>query len=217
MRLRTGVGFAGLGAMVAAIWLRIGKDDVPVHRAAPGHEQIAAPSPRPPAGPAVTSPEAPARDGSSHGDDDKDDVVGSTDPTSKDYDPVTIVQATQAAASELLKKEPRVAQFADRREAVLQAHVAERLRRLSFETKVNANCRTSSCELTVQGAKSVEDMNAVMEAIDPSGLAEAAQIGSLADPSAPGGRAIQLTLLYSAALRDHAAYEAWLRQRTRRP
>ena len=213
MKLRAWVAFAGLGALTAVIWFRIRKDDAQAYRASSSHKEVAAPLPGRPSEPAQPWADRRGGNGSSSDRDDKGDVIGSTAPTSKEYDPITIVQATHAAASDLLKKEPRVAAFADRREDLLQAHIAARLRkRLSFDTKVDTKCRASSCELTVQGARNVGDMNAVIEAIEPSSLAEAAQIGTLADPSDPEARAIQITLLYSAALRDHAAYEQWLRQ-----
>lgn len=207
--------FAGLGALAAGLLIRARPHDPEARPAVavqdPGHaEEESASRPRPPPRVAPRRPASRdgARDTAASG-----DVIGSTDPTSPSYDPTTIMMTMHVRPSELLKQEPRDPAFAGPRELALRDHVVARLhKRIAFEAKVDTRCYTSSCELTVQGAGNVQEMNTALEAMDLSRLAEAAEVGSLKDPEDPQRRIMQITLLYSAALRDHAAYDRWVRK-----
>lgn len=140
------------------------------------------------------------------------DVIGSTDPTSKLYDPITLMRVMNVAPLELMNKEPRDAAFAGPREAALRARIEERLRkRLDLDARVDVKCHTSSCEVTLQPATGTGDLAAAVQALDLDTLAEAMQLGpaSMADVRQ---KAVSIIMLYSSELRDHAAYERWLRQ-----
>lgn len=141
------------------------------------------------------------------------DVIGNVDPRSKDYDPITLSRVTRTRPSELLSKEPRDPAFAETRERALRARLAVRLRtRISFETRVDVECRTSSCDVTVQGPASVDDMNAVLDAIDLGALSEVTEIGTTTGEGSSDQRAMKIVMLYSAERRDHASYDQVLKQ-----
>lgn len=213
MKMRTFVllAFAGLGALAAGLLVRIRYDDPTARPAAPEPKQVDVKPPSPTAPPPRVAPRRPASPGGARDTAASDDVIGSTDPTSASYDPTTIVQTMNARPSELLKKEPRNPAFAGPREITLRDHVMARLhKRIPFEAKVDTRCYTSSCELTVQGARNVDEMNAALNAMDLSRLAEAAETGASKDPEDPQRWLIHIILLYSAALRDHAAYDQWV-------
>lgn len=214
MKLRTLVlpAFAGLGALTAGLLVHVRDRDPEARPTAPGSNPVetkpASPAPPPRALPRRPASRDGVRDTAQSG-----DVIGSTDPTSPSYDPTTIVQTMQVTPSEILKKEPRDPAFAGPREIVVRDRVVERLRkRVPFETKVDTKCYTSSCELTVQGASNVDEMNAALEALDLDGLVDTTEIGSSKDPDDPERRSLRIVLLYPAALRDHDAYDRWLRQ-----
>ena len=214
MRVWILVGAAGLGALTAGIAVVARHGDAAVSSPTPSHvrgERVPVDRSVQPGRSAFSRRgSGPATQGEMA---EVGDRIGDTDPTSREYDPVTITLATHAKPSELLKKEPRNPTFADSREAELRGQLVERLQaRLPFETKLDVDCHTSACELTVHGAHGVDQMNAVLEAIEPSRLADSAEIASIQVPDDPEARGIQVTLLYSAALRERAAYEQWLRQ-----
>jgi hypothetical protein len=215
MKMRTFVplAFAGLGALAASLLVRIRNHDPAAGPAAPESRQVAGRPSSPTATPPRVAPRRSAGPGGARDSAGSGDVIASTDPTSPNYDPTTIVMTTQTMPSEILKREPRDPAFAGPREIVLRDRVVERLRkRVPFETKVDTKCYTSSCELTVQGTSDVDEMNAALEALDLSRLADSSEIGSWKDPADPRRRGLRITLLYPAALRDHAAYDEWLRQ-----
>jgi hypothetical protein len=140
------------------------------------------------------------------------DVIGSSDPASKVYDPVTLTRVTQMWPSEIMSKEPRDPAFADLREAALRERITARLRkRVAFDVKVDVSCRTSSCEATIDGANNVEEWNAALEALDSQRLAETSETG-LKDDDMGQHRRMSIIMLFSADLRDHAVYEQKLKQ-----
>jgi hypothetical protein len=215
MRIRTFVlpAFAGLGALAAGLVARVRYHDPEARPAASEPRPVERRPASPTAPPLQVAPRRPASLDGARDTAGSDDVIGSTDPTSADYDPTTIVRTMQMMPSEILKKEPRNPAFAGPREIALRDRIVERLRkRVPFETKVGTKCYTSSCELTVQGASNVNEMNVALEALELSRLADSAEIGSWKDPDDPRLRELRITLLYSAALRDHAVYDQWLRQ-----
>lgn len=208
------VSAAVLGAFAAGFALLVRRGETPVSTAGTSRVQLDAPQ-NDPATPSARTAPGPRGGGATAPRDapEADDRIGNTDPTSKDYDPVTVLMTTHAKPSELLKKEPRNPVFADSREAELREQLVNRLReRLPFETKLEVDCRTSACDLSVTGAHGMDQMNAVLDAIEPSRLAESAEIGSVGIPGDPDARGVRITLLYSAGLRDRVAYEQWLRQ-----
>lgn len=215
MKLRTWVlpAFAGLGAVAAGLVVRVRHDDPEARPAAPEPNPVAEEPASPTAPPPRVVPRRPARLDGARDTAGSGDVIGSTDPTSASYDPTTIVRTMQTMPSEILKQEPRDPAFAGPREIALRDRVVERLgKRVPFETKVDTRCYTSSCELTVQGTRNVDEMNAALEALELDGLADSAEIGSWKDPEDPQQRGIHIILLYPPTLRDHAAYDRWLRQ-----
>jgi hypothetical protein len=142
-----------------------------------------------------------------------DDVIGSTDPASKEYDPVTLNRVTHITPAEIMNKEPRDPAFAGPREAALRDRISERLRkRVAFETKLDVNCRTSSCELAVQGQSDSDNLNDVLQALDLSTLMDAGQVGPMTSQGASQRKGMSIIMLYSADLRDHAAYDRLLQQ-----
>jgi hypothetical protein len=204
-----GLVFAGLGAL-AAILVRTGCEKpvapqtaVPSGQSPNEHAEVALALPR----------ESPVRRpvvlrGATGSDGGSADVIGSTDPASKDYDPITLMHVMNTTPRALLSQEPRDPAFADSREVALRDRITERLRhRSAADLKVDATCRTSSCEISVQGASGAEELNAALEALDLDMLADTAQVGPV-----KGTKRVSIVVLYSAALRDHAAYEQWLRR-----
>jgi hypothetical protein len=141
------------------------------------------------------------------------DVIGTTDPTSKDYDPMTLVRAMHLTPVEIMNKEPRDSAFAGPREVALRNRITERLRkRLAFDAKVDVDCRTSSCEITLQSTAGAGDLNAAVQALDLENLANAMQLGPMERHGDSQTRGTSITMLYSAALRDHAVYDQQLRR-----
>jgi hypothetical protein len=201
--------FAGLGVLTA-ILARAGHEQAAArHDASPekpvlGEHAAAAP----PSRSVASAPLRPSSVGAAGSAGGNGDIIGSTDPTSKGYDPITLMQVMNITPSEIMNKEQRDPAFAGPREAALQARIMERLRkRVTFEAKVDVACRTSSCEVNVQSANGTGDLDAALQALDLDMLAEAMQLGPMS-----GQKGVNITLLYSSELRDQAVYEQWLRR-----
>lgn len=146
-----------------------------------------------------------------------DDTIASTDPRSKDYDPVVVNRTLDISPVNLFDKEPRDPAFAGPREQALQARIDERLRaRVKFPAKVDVNCRTSSCELSLEGGQTAEDLDSALQALDLHLISETTTIGPLRHTSEVSRKGLSIVILYSAALRDHFAYEQLLRQHKER-
>lgn len=139
--------------------------------------------------------------------------IGNIDPGGRDYDPVVLNRALDVSPVKLFDQEPRDPAFAGPREVALRERIIERLRsRISFVPKVDVSCRTSSCELTVEGGKTSEDINDALQAIDLQQISETTTIGPLRHTDDASRNGISIVILYSAALRDHIAYEQLLRR-----
>ena len=61
-----------------------------------------------------------------------------------------------------------------------------------------------------QGASSADELNAALEALDLDMLADTVQVAAVKGQGQTKG--VSIVVLYSAGLRDHAAYEQWLRR-----
>lgn len=212
------VGFAGLGivaAIVATTRHRVGVsqfsdlvDQVPGTPREVGHAREPAQALRTP----PTSVPSPAPVASSNKE-DAADIVGSTDPTAKGYDPMTVVRTMNITPAEVFDKEPRDPMFAGPRERALRARLIERLhRRLGIDAKIDADCRTSSCEVTLQDLGADVEPDAALQALDIDWLGEAAQLGPLRNPSDPRRKGTSIVMLFSNAMRDPAAYDQQLRK-----
>jgi len=144
---------------------------------------------------------------------DDGDVIGSTDPTAKDYDPVMLNRVMNIPPSELMNKEPRDAAFATLREQSLRDRITERLRkRITYDAKVGVECHTSSCEVTIENGKIGDDLNSALQAIDLSRLSEAVEVGPMTRQGVSRQRGMSIIMLFSADMRDPAAYDRVLRQ-----
>jgi hypothetical protein len=136
------------------------------------------------------------------------DLVASADPASPSYDPVLVCLTMEKTPLELFQREPRNAAFAGPREQALRERFTERLRkRIPYEVKVGVSCRTSSCEVTLAGGSTWDEVNAAMYALDVQRLVETSTVGGLKDERGATRFGVTLVLAFTAAQRDHAAYE----------
>jgi len=197
------------GGMTAFVWKSLNRQattTTAIDSVAQVNPQPSTPVPALSSKPA-SSRARPVAAGSAH----DDNLIGNSDPKSRDYDPMLLLTTANATPCELFQKEPRDPQFADGRESVLQSRLSQRLReRIKFDTKTNIDCHTSSCEVTVHGASSLDEMNATLKAMEPSGLASAAQIEPRAKDAA--NYDVNVVLLYSLAQRDPTTYDQQLKQ-----
>lgn len=141
-----------------------------------------------------------------------EDALPTTDPTSTGYDPSALATRLGMRPLDIFNKEPRMADFAERREEVLRKAVDDRLRRGGLDdVDVAVECRTSSCELTLSGPEG-GNLSDALHVIDLRTLgAEAAEVG-FGRPG-EGRRGLRAILLFSPALRDHQAFDELLRAR----
>jgi hypothetical protein len=208
---------AGLGAFTALLVRGCGgcsaaRRDAPADTSPRVHGS-AEPSPVTPASPMVhrlpgKSAEEPGRD---------PDIIASADPASSSYDPVTVNRTTDISPRELLRKEPRVSSFADRREQALRNRLTERLRRrVPFATKLDVTCYTSSCELTLESGQASEDLNTALQSMELEQLSDTEMVGPRDDVSGHRQGGISIVLLYSPTQRDHATYDELLRRHQER-
>ena len=145
------------------------------------------------------------------------DVIASRDPTSKAYDPVVLNRAMDLSPLELFDTEPRDPAFAEPRERALRERILERLRsRIDFVPQVDVRCHTSSCELTIESGRAGDNLDEALQAIDLPLLSETTTVGPLRHGADTSRNGISIVILYSVALRDHAAYEQLLRQHEKR-
>jgi len=209
MRLSTSsIGFAIAGVLIA-LGARVGcrgSTDKPsprvAARATPVGTSVSPPAARPPL------PHSSLATGGST----KRDVIVNSDPRSPAYDPVLVNRVTDASPRELFAKEYRDPVFALSRETTLNRRVTERLRRrVRFPTEVNVTCRTSSCELTLEGVPRSEDLDAALQALDIQVLADTSMIGPKKSAAGLSTGGMSIVMLYSVALRDRAAYDKLLR------
>jgi len=202
------VGFA-IAGVVVALGARVGcrgSTERPSSRSAARATPVASSVPPATARPPLPRP-APAAGGST-----KKDVIVDSDPRSPAYDPVLVNRVTAASPRELFAKEPRDPVFALLRETTLNRRITERLRkRVSFPTEVNVTCRTSSCDLTLEGVPRSEDLNAALQALDVQVLAETSMIGPKKSAAGIPTGGMSIVMLFPAALRDRAAYDKVLR------
>jgi hypothetical protein len=208
------MGFAVLGALTASL-ARLGCQQPPdPRRPRSADARVVAPEAQP-TRPAATSPaeHRPKISLPRRASGEALDVIGNSDPSSTDYDPIILNRVMNTSPLELMRKEPRNQAFAGPREAALQERITERLRkRVAFDVNVQANCHTSSCEVLLEGGRGAEDMDTAIQAIDLSILSETGMVGPLASSKNGTQNSIRLIVLFSAALRDHAAYAQLLRQ-----
>ena len=126
---------------------------------------------------------------------------------------MTLITVTHSSARDLMNKEPRNPAFANRRELALERRLTARLRkRLDFDTKIDVSCRTSSCEVAIHGASSVDQMNSALDAMEPLKISGAYEIGTTGGEGDPQRGDMKIILLYSAAGRDHEEYEQLLKE-----
>jgi hypothetical protein len=203
---------AALAGAAVALWMRPVAPQVRAQTAAAA-AAIAHHEPAAPVGEATARRVPPSNRPSSDLGVDRADVIGSLDPTSKNYDPFTVQRATGRPIREILEAEPRDSTFAGPREVALRERIAERLhKRTNLQAVVDVACRTSTCEVTVAATASDAELNDAIQALDMMDIADGMQIGSSRDPDHPERNTIRMILPFTAAQRDHTAYDRQLRQ-----
>jgi hypothetical protein len=174
----------------------------------------AAPTPDRPR-PTYAAVAVPARLPSAHVEAD-DEVLASSDPTSPDYDPAVVAQLTGQMPLELFAKEPRVEAFAATRERTLRALLENRARTgAPWAVVTEITCRAGTCRATFEAStqRPDEDVNLLLEAVGGPRLPATVTQYTL-DQTAQGTR-VAVYLGFEPALRDHDAYDRWLRDRER--
>jgi hypothetical protein len=134
--------------------------------------------------------------------------VTNTDPRSPEYDPIELVRALDADPWGVVIAEPRVTEFAERREGLL----SDRVRRLLDSNKLpvaldGVQCFASSCVIRVSSAEAgdtvVHDVTTALQAAPL--LFD--YITRRSPPQWDGVRRIEFAVLFRPDSRAHDGYE----------
>jgi hypothetical protein len=134
--------------------------------------------------------------------------VTDTDPQSPEYDPIELVRALDADPWSVVLAEPRVTEFAERREGLL----SDRVRHLLDSSRLpvtldGVKCFTSSCVIRVSSAEAGDTVvHDVTTALQTAPLLFD-YITRRSPPQPDGIRRIEFAVLFRPDSRAHDGYE----------
>ena len=128
----------------------------------------------------------------------------STDPFSDDYNAVQRAQVLDEAPADIFDSEPRLDSWAPGFEVDLTDHLIGLTEGLFEELTITAECKTSSCAVTVRSPGQLEEVGDFLRTYAPVG-----EVVSRSWIGEDGERALVLTGLLSPDLLDFSKFEAW--------
>lgn len=130
--------------------------------------------------------------------------IVSTDPSSEDYNAVQRAEVLDETPADIFDSEPRLDSWAPSFETDLTDHLSGLTEGLFEELTITAECKTSSCAVTVRSPGQLDETEDFLSAYAPVG-----EIVSTSWIEDNGERTLVLTALLPPHLRDFSAFEAW--------